>query len=83
MLHVELFEDVRLELAVLPDRPDDLLALFVRGRLDQVGKLGRVDAAELAERDLEPCGRDMGDERLDVLPVDHAPGANPLAKRPR
>ena len=42
MLGIELLEHVGFELAVGADGVDDLLALFVRGRLDQVGDLRRV-----------------------------------------
>ena len=45
VLGVELLEDVRLELAVLAHRLDDLLALLVRRLLDQVGDLGRMETA--------------------------------------
>ena len=45
---VELLEDVRLELAILRDRLDQLLALIVGGRLDEIGDLSRVQVRELA-----------------------------------
>ena len=48
MLVVELLEHVGLELLVLADRLEDLLALLVRGRLDQVGDLRRMQAGEAA-----------------------------------
>ena len=50
MLVVELLEHVGLELLVVPDRFEDLLALLVRGRLDKVGDLGRVQSCAAAAR---------------------------------
>ena len=50
VLGVELLEHVRLELVVLADRLDDLLALLVGGGLDQVGDLGRAELARASGR---------------------------------
>ena len=57
---------------VLADSPDDLLAFFVRGRLHEVRQLGRVQPPQLAERDLQVGRRHVGDEGLDIGPVDHS-----------
>ena len=54
VLGIELLEDVGLELAVGADRADDLLALVVRGGLDQVGDLRRVELRQLAEAHPQP-----------------------------
>ena len=48
MLVVELLEHVGLELLVLADRLEDLLALLVRGGLDEIGDLRRVQPAQAA-----------------------------------
>ena len=85
VLGVELLEDVGLELAVGPDRLDDLLALLVRRRLDQVGDLGRVQPGQLPVGDAQPGGGHVGHEGLDARPVDdrsrldRAAGACPAA----
>ena len=71
MLGVELLEDVGLELAVEADRLDDLLAFLMRRGFDEVGDLCRAKAGELAVRDAHPSARDVRDEGLDALPVDH------------
>ena len=47
MLGVELLEDVGLELEVLADGVDYLLALLVRGGLDEIGDLGGVKPGNL------------------------------------
>ena len=70
MLGVELLEHVGLELAIGGNRIDDLLALLVRGRLDEVGDLGGMELREPPEPHLEPGGRDVADERLDARPVE-------------
>ena len=46
--HVELLEDVRLQLAVQPDGLDDLLALLVARLLDEVGDLGGMQLGQFA-----------------------------------
>jgi len=71
---VELLEHVGLELAVLAHRFDDLLALLVRGRFDEVGDLGGMEPGQLAERDAQARRGDMGHEGLDARPVDDLPG---------
>src|SRR5579883_622018 len=73
VLRIELLEDVRLELAVLSDGFDDLFALLVRGGLDEVGDLRRVQTGELAVGDAQPRRGDVGHERLDAAPVDDGP----------
>ena len=80
---VELLEDIRLQLAVLADGLDDLLALVVRRRLDEVGDLGRVQVGELAEREAQPRRRHMADERLEVGPVQERTLAVARAQRAR
>ena len=70
VLVVELLEHVGLELLVVPDRLEDLLALLVRGRLDKVGDLGRMQSREPARGELQPGGRYMADERLHLGPGD-------------
>ena len=47
-------------------RGDDLLALAVAGRLDEVGELRRVQARELRVRRAQPDGRDVTGERLEL-----------------
>ena len=79
---VELLEHVRLELAVLADRLDDLLALLVGGGLHQVGDLGRVEPGQLPVGDAEVGGGHMGHERLDVGPVHHGAGPDVAAQAP-
>ena len=91
MLGVELLEDISLELEVLADSVDDLLALLMRRGFDEIGDLGRVQASKFAVRDAEHRRRHMGDERLDALPIDdglrrdalgeHA-GEHPAQNRP-
>ncbi len=69
MFGVELFEDVGFEFTVQRDRLDDLFALFVRGRFDEVGDLCGVQPCEFSLRNAHASSRHMGDERLDALPV--------------
>ena len=69
MLVVELLEHIRLELLVLAHRLEDLLALLVRGGLDQVRDLGGVKPAQ-PRRELQPRRRHVADERLEVRPRD-------------
>ena len=66
MLVVELLEDVRLELLVLADRLDDLLALLVARGLDEVGDLRRVQVRDAPVREAQPRRRDVADERLEL-----------------
>ena len=81
VLGVELLEDVGLELAVLAHRLDDLLALVVRGRFDQVGDLGRMEPGQLAVGDAEAGRGDVGHEGLDAGPVDDvSPGRDAPAQ---
>ena len=68
MLVVELLEHVGLELLVLPNRLEDLLALLVRRGLDQIRDLGRVQPYEPAGRHLQARAGHVPDERLDVAP---------------
>ena len=82
MLVVELLEHVGLELLVLPDRLEDLLALLVRGGLDQVGDLRRVEPHDPPRRQLQPRGRDVADERLEVTPIDELPVVGVVAAEP-
>ena len=82
MLVVELLEHVGLELLVLPDRLEDLLALLVRGGLDQVGDLRRVEPDDPPRRQLQPRGRDVADERLEVPPIDELPMVGVVAAEP-
>ena len=46
MLVIELLEHVGLELLVVPNRLQDLLALLVRSGLDQIGDLRRVQPGQ-------------------------------------
>ena len=69
MLGVELFEDVSGELDVAFDSMDDLLALFVRCALHEVRDLGRMQPPQALQRHQQLRGRNVSDERLDVLPV--------------
>ena len=73
---LELLEDVGLELGVGGDRGDDLLALVVRRRLDEVGDLRRVELRELRVRHAQADGRDVAGERLDRGPVEEAAAAS-------
>ena len=75
VLVVELLEHVGLELLVLADGLEDLLALLVRGGLDEVGDLGGVQPGQApgAERSRER--RDVPDERLDLGPRARTPRA--------
>ena len=50
------------------DGADDLLALAVRRRLDEVGELGRVQLRELRVRHAQAHGRHVAGERLDATP---------------
>ena len=68
MLVVELLEHVGLELLVVPDRLQDLLALIVRGGLDEIGDLRRMKPREATRSEPQPRGRDVPDERLDLRP---------------
>ena len=70
VLGVELLEDVGGQGGVALDGLDDLLALLVRGALDDVGDLRRVQAAEPLQGHQELGGRHLADERLDVLPIE-------------
>ena len=73
VLGVELLEHVGLQLLVF-QRRHDLLALAVRGGLDQVGELGRVQPGELGVRHAQPHGGDVSGERLDTGPVQKPAG---------
>ena len=83
VLGVELLEDVGLEFPVLSDGLDDLFTLLVRGRLDEVGDLGRVQPGQLAVGDAQAGRRHVGDERLDAPPVDDGPGTGTLPEAAR
>ena len=80
---LELLEDVGLELGVGGDRGDDLLALVVRRRLDEVGDLRGVELRELRVRHPQPDGRDVPGERLDRGPVEEAARLDPPGERAR
>ena len=83
MLGIELLEHVGLQLAVCPDGTDDLLAFLVRGGLDQVGDLRRMQLRQPAEPHSQPRGRHVADERLDVRPVEEGPHRGAPAQRGR
>ena len=68
MLVVELLENIRLELLVVANRGQDLLALLVGGGLDEVGDLRRMQARESARAKLQPRGGYVRKERLDLMP---------------
>ena len=70
---VQLLEDIRLELAVLSHRLDQLLALVMRSGLHQVGDLRGVQVGQLAVGEAQTRGGDMTDERLQVGPVEKRP----------
>ena len=59
MDRLELLEDVGLELGIVSDRLDDLLAFAPRGGLDEVGELRRMEPREPRMRNSEPDCRDM------------------------
>ena len=59
MLVVELLEDVGLELLVLADGLEDLLALVVGGRLDEIGDLRRVQACQAPRGEPQPRAGDV------------------------
>src|ERR1039458_4244364 len=82
VLGVELLEHVGLELAVESDGLDDLLALLVAGRLDEVGDLGRMQPGEAPVRDPESSGGYVTYERLDLGEVDDARRRDPAPKAP-
>ena len=81
VLGVELLEHVGLELAVLADGLDDLLALVVRRRLDEVGDLGGVEPGQLAVGDAQARRGDVGDEGLDARPVHDLAGGDATPQR--
>ena len=69
MLIVQLLEDVGSQLDVALDGVEDLLALRMRGALDEVCDLCRMQAAQALQRHEQLCGRHVRHERLHVLPV--------------
>ena len=75
MLVVELLEDVGLELLVLADRLEDLLALLVARRLDEVGDLRGMQVRDAPVREPQARGRHVADERLELGPRDELPRA--------
>ena len=70
MLVVELLEDVGLELLVLADGLEDLLALLVARGLDEVGDLRRMQLRDAPVREPQARGRHVSDERLELGPGD-------------
>ena len=68
VLVVELLEHVGLELLVLADGLEDLLALLVAGCLDEVGDLGRVKLRDAPVREPQARGRHVTDEGLELGP---------------
>ena len=52
----------------------------MRSRLHEVGELGRVQPPQLAEGYLQARRRHMGDERLDLGPVDDPARLDPAAE---
>ena len=81
MLVVELLEDVGLELLVLPDGLEDLLALLVAGRLDEVGDLRRVKRRDPPVGQPQPRRRHVTDERLELGPGDELRMGGPVSPR--
>ena len=80
---LELLEDVGLELGIGRDRGEDLLALVMRRRLDEVGDLRGVELRELRVRHPKPHGGDVPRERLDRGPVEEAARLDPPGERAR
>jgi len=80
---VELLEDVRLELAIVGDRLDQLLSLVMGCGLHEIGDLGRVEVGELAVGEAQTRGRDMAHERLHVRPIQEGPIADQPPHGPR
>ena len=66
-----------------PDRLDDLLALFVRGGLDEVGDLGGMEPGQLAVGDAQARRGDVRHEWLDARPVDDLPGRDASGRATR
>ena len=64
MLVVELLEHVGLELLVVTDRLEDLLALLVRSGLDEISDLRRMKPHQPTRTQPQPRGRHMPHERL-------------------
>ncbi len=70
VIRLELLEDIRLELGVAADRAEDLLPLVVRGLLDEVRELGRMEPRELRVGHAQAHARHVAGEGLDRGPVE-------------
>src|ERR1039458_7888777 len=68
MLVIELFEDVGLQLLVLRQSLEDLLALLMRCGLDQIRDLGRMQTAQAPRPQLQSGRRNVPDKRLHISP---------------
>jgi hypothetical protein len=71
---VELLEHVGFALGVARDGGDDLPALLVGGRLDEIRDLRRVEPGELGVRNPQAYGRNVSGEGLDRGPIEKAAG---------
>ena len=81
VLVVELLEHVSLELAVvIAYGLDDLLALVPRGRLHEIGDLGRMQLGELRVGHAQAHGGHVSDERLDARPIEELAGGDVRAE---
>ena len=71
MAGFQLLEEVGLELGVVVDGREDLLAFRVARGFDEVGELGRMEPRQPRMRHAQAHGRHVAGERLDVGPVEH------------
>ena len=84
MLVVELLEYVGLELAVVTANGlDDLLALPVGGRLDQIRDLSRMELRQARMKNPQAHRGHIPGEGLDARPVEEVPRCDPAPERAR
>ena len=72
----QLLKDVRLQLGVRVDLPEDLGLLLLGGIFQQVGDLSRLQPPDPAERPAQQRTARMPDQRLECLPVPETLGAS-------